>query len=192
LAKPSRRTTKSTSDCASRIVRTSGEIFADNSVIELVAAAPGNRLDLLLWNGQKKSIAHQIEHRGRVYRARDLDETLLRAIHFPTAANDYGTARQLFSQVRELFERYAGLASPESAVITAWTCSTWFSDCLSSPPTLVISSPDMVPAVTLFRLLGCVCRRSLLVADITRANFVSVMALRPTLLMNQSGRSSKI
>jgi hypothetical protein len=192
LAKPSRRTTTSTSVCESRLVRTSGEIFADDSVLELVAAAPGNRLDVLFWNGHQKSIAHQVEHHGRLYLAQDLDETLLRAIHFPRDANDYGTARQLFSQIRNLFDRYVGLSSPESALMTAWSCSTWFPDCVSSPPTLVISSPDVDSAITLFRLLGCFCRRSLLLADITRAGLLSIMALRPTLLINQSSRPSKI
>jgi hypothetical protein len=192
LAKPSRRTTTSTSVCESKLVRTSGQIFADDSVIELVATAPGNRLDVLFWDAHRKTIAHQLEHDGRLYRAPDLDETLLRAIHFPSDANDYGTARQLFSQIRKLFEQYVGLSSPESALMTAWCCSTWFQDCVSSPPTLVISSPDMDPAITLFRLLGCLCRRSLLLADITRAGLLSVMALRPTLLINQSSAPSRI
>ena len=123
LARTSRRTTTNTSNGESKIVRTFGEIFADDSVIELVAAAPGNRLDLLFWNGHQKTIAHQVEHRGRLYRAHDIDESLLRAIHFPRDASDYGTARQLFSQIRNLFERYAGLPSPESALMTAWSCS---------------------------------------------------------------------
>jgi hypothetical protein len=192
LAKPSRRTTTSSSDRECKVVRTSGQIFADGSVIELVTTAPGNRLDVLFWNGHQKSIAHQLEHDGRVYRAHDLDETLLRAIHFPSDANDYGTARQLFSQICKLFQRYVGLSSPESALMTAWCCSTWFQDCVSSPPTLVISSPDMDPAITLFRLLGCLCRRSLLLADITRAGLLSVMALRPTLLIIQSSTPPRI
>ncbi len=191
MAKPSRRTTTSTPD-QDRIVRTSGEIFADGSVIELVSSATDHQLDVLFWHKHRKTIAPQIEYRDRVYQAPDLDPTLLRAVHFPSDANDYGTARQLFSQIRGFFERYVGLSSPESALMTAWSCSTWFPDCVSSPPTLVISSPDVDPAITLFRLLGCFCRRSLLLADITRAGFLSVMALRPTLLINQSSRPSKI
>jgi hypothetical protein len=41
-------------------------------VIELVATAPGNRLDVLFWNGHQKTIAHQLEHHGRLYLAHDL------------------------------------------------------------------------------------------------------------------------
>jgi hypothetical protein len=36
------------------------------------------------------------------------------------------------------------------------------------PPTLIISGPDMGHAVSLLRLLGCVCRRSLMLADINK------------------------
>ena len=119
LAKPSHPTTTSTSDSESTIVRTSGEIFDDGSVIELVSSPTDSQLDLLFWHKHRKTIAPQIEYRDRVYQALDLDETLLRAIHFPSDAKDFGTARQLFSQIRNLFERYVGLSSAESALMTA-------------------------------------------------------------------------
>ena len=192
LAKPSRRTTTSTSDRDSRVVRTSGEIFADGSVIELVSSATDNQLDVLFWHKHRKTIAPQIEYRDRVYQAPDLDETLRRAIRFPSDADDYGTARKLFAQIRNLFERYIGLTSPEGSLMTAWVCSTWFPDCVSSPPTLMISGPEMRAAITLFRLLSCLCRRSLVLADINRAGFLSLMPLQPTLLINQPSGSPKI
>jgi hypothetical protein len=191
LRKPPRWTTTSTSERESKIIGTSGELFADGSVIELVSAT-GNQLDVLLWQNNRKKIAPQIEHRERVYKALDLDESLRRAIRFPSSADAYGTNKELFAQIRILFEQYIGLTSPEGALLTAWVCSTWFPDCLSSPPTLIISGPETGPAIILFRLLSCLCRRSLVLAKLDRTALLSLMSLQPTLLVNQPGGSLKI
>lgn len=191
MAKPSRRTTTSTSD-ESRIVRTSGEIFADGSVIEVVSSATDNQLDLLFWHRHRKTIAPKIEYRDRVYQAPDLDESIRRAIRFPSDADDYGTAKKFFAQIRILFERFIGLTPPEGSLMTAWVCSTWLPDCVSSPPTLMISGPEICPAITFFRLLNCLCRRSLMLADINRTGFLSLMPLQPTLLINPPSGSLKI
>ncbi len=173
------------------IIRTSGEILPDGSVIELVASSE-DRLDLLFWNKHEKIVAPQIEHLGHVYQPPDVHETMRRAIRFPKNATGYGTTRKLFSQMLDLFERHVGLAQPEAALMTAWTNSTWFPDCVSSPPTLMISGPDMGHAITLFRLFNCLCRRPLVLADINRKALFSLARLQSTLLINQPGLSPKI
>ena len=145
MAKPSHRTTTSTSGSESTIVRTSGEIFDDGSVIELVSSPTDSQIDLLFWHKHRKTIAPQIEHCNRVYQAPDLDKTLLRAIHFPMKATDYGTDRKLFTEVIKLFERYIGSPKSDASLLTAWSCSAWFQDCVAKPPTLLISGPDMGP-----------------------------------------------
>lgn len=191
LAKPSRRTTISTPDW-DRIVRTSGEIFADGSMIELVSSATDNQLDLLFWHKHRKIIAPQIEYRDRVYQAPDVDETLRRAIRLPKHAADYGTSKKFFAEIRILFEKYAGLTLAESSLMSAWVCSTWFADCVSSPPTLILSGSEIGAVITFFRLLSCLCRRSLILADVNRPAFLSLMPLQPTLLISQPSGSLKI
>jgi hypothetical protein len=190
LAKPSRRT-RTIRDRERNIVRTSGEIFADGSAIELVSSAAGNRLNLLLWKGDRKQIAPRIEFQGSAYEAPELDESLRRAIRFPSDVKEFGTSKQLLAQMRIPFERYIGLTSPESALLTAWVCSSWFSDCLSCPPMLVIFGPETDRAITLLRLLSCVCRRSLVLADLNRTSLLALMSLNPTLLVNQPSWSLK-
>jgi hypothetical protein len=175
-----------------KVVRTFGEIFSDGSIIELVSPANACQLQLLFWHKQQKKIAPQIEYHGRLYQVPEAQETLLAAIRFPSHAVDYGTAQKLFSEVCHLFARYIGIAPPEAALLTAWICSTWFADCFSSPPTLIISGPDTGHAIALLRLLACLCRRSLVLADINRGGLLGVMHLQPTLLVNQPGQVPKI
>jgi uncharacterized protein (DUF2267 family) len=193
LTKLSRRTTtKKTSAAESTKVKTMGEILADDSVIEVVDSEAHNRLNLLLWNGHQKMIAPEILYDKRLYQVPKLHETIQRAILFPKNASDYGTAQQLFSQTLDLFEKYIGLARPEAALMTAWTNSTWFSDCLASPPLLEISGVDMSHAITFFRLLRCLCRRPLMLGDINQAALHSLSRFQPTLLINRPNVSPKI
>jgi hypothetical protein len=175
-----------------KFVTTVGEAFADGSALELVTSASSGPLLLLFRSSGKKKTATQIEHSHRVYQPPRLDEAMWRAIRFPHGAKPYGSTKKLLRRIRELFERYAGLPQPESALMTAWATSSWFPDCLSSPPTLLISGPDMDHAVRLFRLLHCLCRRPVLLGDLSRSAFLALAPLGATLLINQPDLSSKI
>jgi len=114
-------------------------------------------------------------------------------MRLPSAAKAYGSAKALFKGIANLFERHIGLSGPGAAMVTGWAATTWFPDCLSSPPTLVVSGPDMNHAITFFRLLGCVCRRALILGEFSRGSFRSLpMALHPTLMVNQPCMSRTI
>lgn len=175
-----------------RLVTTVGETFADGSALELVTSAYSGRLALLFRSAGEKTIAIQIEHSRCLYKPPDLDEAMARAIRLPHDAKNYGSTGKLFRRMRALFERYAGLPQPESALMTAWSASSWFPDCLSSPPMLLISGPDMGHAVRLFRLLHCLCRRPVLLGDLSRSAFLALAPLGATLLINQPDLSPKI
>ena len=175
-----------------RVVRTAGETFADGSALELVTSRCSGGLVLLLWNANRKTIAPQVEHSGRIYQPLNLDQSTCRAIRFPRNAKGYGSTGKLLCRIRDLFERYVGLAQPESMLMTAWTASSWFADCLSSPPTLLISGPDNGDAITLFRLMHCLCRRPVVLGDLSRTAFFSLASLGTTLLINQSSLPAKV
>jgi hypothetical protein len=191
LVNPSGRA-RTTRERESRIVPTFGEILADGSVIDLVSSATYNQLELLFWRKHRKTIAPQIECGDHVFQTPDLDPTLIKAMRFPRDAGDYGTNGKLFAQIRILFERHIGLTPAEASLMTAWVCSTWFQDCLSSPPTLMISGPETCRAISLFNLLSCLCRRSIILADLNRTGFLCLMPWQPTLLINLPSGSLKI
>jgi len=168
-----------------RIVTTAGETLSDGSFLELVASATPGRLALLFRRAGDKKIAAQIEHSGCLYRPPNLDESIVRAMRIPHDVKPYGSIGKLLRRVREIFELHAGLPQPESALMTAWCASSWFADCLSSPPTLLISGPDMGCAIRLFRLLHCLCRRPVLLGDLSRSALLALAPLGTTLLINQ-------
>ena len=186
MTKPARQTARDSSEPGDRTIATSGEMFTDGSLIELVASADNGKPALLFWNGKRVRIAPQIDHLRQVYRPLELKVSIRQAMRFPSAARPYASPKALFKGIANLFERYIGLSAPEAAMATAWTATMWFSDCLSSPPTLVVSGPDMSHAIIFFRLLRCLSRRGLLLAELSRSSLLSLpMALRPTLMVNQ-------
>ena len=192
MTKSSHTPPTSTSERGSRVIGTSGEIFRDGSILELVKPSSDPQLSLLFWRKRQQTIARHIRHRGRVYEATAANEMLLQAIRFPTGTAPYGTAHQLFCGVRDVFARFIGLDHPQASLLTAWTWSTWFPEFASSPPTLVISGPDANHAITLLRLLNCLCRRPLVLADINRSGLYAAMQLHPTLLVNNPAQFPKI
>ena len=189
--RPFRPTEKAASD-NSRIEKSTGQVFSDGSILELVFSETDRALRFLLWKKGKQTIAERIEHSGRAYELPDVNETIVHAIRFPSGANEYGSAGNLFAEICELFARYIGSTPEEAALLTAWSTSTWFLDAFSSPPTLLVSGVDTCHAITLLRLLGCLCRRSLLLAEIGRNGLLDVAFLQPTLLLNQPGQLPRI
>jgi len=191
VAKISPKPTNRSSKDFSTLVETAGEIFADGAIIELVKP-PDQRVELLLWRKNKKTIAPQIKYSGRVYQVRRVNAKLLDTIRFAANPVDYRSPAALFAEISALFTEYIGSTPREAALLTAWTCSTWFREAVSTPPTMVISGPDMGHAITLFRLLSCICWRSLMLADVNKSSLLGLVGLHPTLLVNQPGEFPKL
>jgi hypothetical protein len=190
-----RATAKGTSRDRNPIRTTSGELFPDGSAIELVTTgtADDSGLGLLFWDGEQSIIAPQIKHGGKIYEPLNLHPSLREAVKLPREAAPYGKTEPLVANVREIFERYLGLPVREATLLALWAITTWFSDCVSSPPTLSLSGPDMSLGVTLLVILNSLSRHPLLLTDITRRGFCSLVPLlRPTLLVNQPGLAPKI
>jgi len=176
-----------------RIVKTFGEIFQDGSVLELVAPAAGEQPDLLLWDGTKISISREIQHLGQVYTAEKLHGSILRATRLARDPVGYGKIRLLFTELVNTFEKFLAFSRSEAERATFWVFTTWFCDCLSSPPILWISGADVGRAAAFFALLHCLSRRPLRVAGITRSGFLSLpSSFRTTLLANQPSLSAGI
>jgi hypothetical protein len=166
---------------------TSSEVFPDGSAIELVGSASSDDLVLLHWDGERASIAPQIQHSGRLYRPIELHASIRRAIRLPSAVADYSPAGALFQEVAGLFICYVGVSPIEASKIAYWNATTWFADCLPNPPALAVSGLDLSHAINLFRLIRCVCRRGLILAEITRSALGSLpMELRPTVMVAQA------
>ena len=180
------REVKGGSNATNRII-SAGEIFADGSMIELVSGSSAlDKPDFLLWNGKKATVGTHIKHGGRTYEVPELDSSLYRATRLPSRCTEYGSARGFFAAIANLFKHHLDLPARESSLVACFSISTWLADCLPTAPSLAISGPDQELGIDVLRLLSCVCRHPLMLAEVTPVGFRS---LRPqlslTLLLDQ-------
>ena len=177
---------KGGSNATKRII-SAGEIFADGTVIELVSSSSGfNKPRLLLWNGRKTTIGARVEHGGRIYEAPELASSLYRATRLPSRCTEYDSARDLFAAIADLFKRYLDLPARESSLLACFSISTWLADRLPTSLSLAISGPDQELGIDVLRLLSCVCRHPLMLAEVTPVGFRSLPTqVSLTLLLDQ-------
>jgi hypothetical protein len=172
-----------------RVRITSGETLHNGTILDLVAAADRDGLDLLSWDGKEQSsIAPAFNCDGIVYGPPDLHATVREAMTFPKGAVEYGTVAELFMKVSNLYREYAGLPEDSAASTTCWTLSSWIPEFLLIPLTLCVSGAPMRQVCTLFRLFGSLSRRALLVAELSRH---LPFFLHPTLMVIDSKLSGK-
>ena len=167
---------------------TTGEVSPDGTMIELVSGSAGtNKPHLLLWNG-KARIAPRVEVGDCTYEASELAPSLYRATRLPKQCKDYGSIRQLFGRIADLFQHSFHFSDGDSRLVACFCLSTWLTDRLSIAPSLVIFAPDQGLGIEVLRLLSCVCRRPLMLAELTSGGLRSLpMHLSLTLLIHAQG-----
>ena len=183
------RSTETNSGAETPIRITYGEVF-ENAVIDIVASAEGtdrDGLNLLFWGGGKVHVASEIKHRGIVYRAPDLDSSIRQAMRFPPGATAYGSFTTLFKNVANLYRQHLGLPEDMANFTTSWNFSTCIPELMLIPPTLAITA-SRCQVRNLFRMFHSLCRRSLMVAQLSRHLPIH---LGPTLLVDDPTLSPK-
>jgi len=169
-----------------KCIATAGESFP-NARIELVGD-PSNhgRLNLLLFDGSNLSVAPQITYRCSTYSPIALDPTVIRTVPWPHSPIKYGSTRKLFDRVLGLIAQSVEISDPYARLLTYFVFSSWFPDRLSLSPALAILGPADGEGVQLLKLLRGLCRRSMLLAEASQTNLLSLpLQVSPTLLLNR-------
>jgi hypothetical protein len=92
----------------------------------------------------------------------------------------------LFNRISEIFQTFIDLPEEMLVRVGAYVLATWFPESLPVAPLLWITGPSTSGKTTLLRLLHCLCRRPILVTDVTPAVLYSWPALlKPTLLIDE-------
>jgi hypothetical protein len=171
---------------AAKCVATAGESFSD-ATIELVAdPSDSYSLNLLLWDGSSATVAPRIEYGRSLYEPIALEPSLVHAVQWPKCPLQYGSTRNLFDRVRSVIARHVEIQDTSARLLTYFAFSTWFPDRLSLAPSLAIVGPADSEGIQLLRVLRCLCRRSILLAEASQASLLSLpLQLSPSLLMNR-------
>jgi hypothetical protein len=100
---------------------------------------------------------------------------------FPRGVEEYGIVAGLFGRISGLYGRHMGLPEDQSALTTCFTLASWVPELLCIPLMLCVSGASAHQIHKLFRLFGSLCRRPLLVAELSRR---LPLFLHPTLMVD--------
>jgi thiol-disulfide isomerase/thioredoxin len=85
----------------------------------------------------------------------------------------------------ELLSHYARLQHDAAVLLVAFAVASWFPDCIPVAPVFYLLGPENEASLML-RLLGCLCRRPVLLGDIDMAALGALPGeLNATMLINQ-------
>jgi hypothetical protein len=102
--------------------------------------------------------------------------------HLPSNSMPYDSSAALFSKVAEFIAKHSGVDDNEASLLAFLAFSTFFCDCLSVAPCLLLFGAP-IQAFSLQRVLSCVCRHAVLLVG-SSANGLPP-ELRPTRLVCQ-------
>src|SRR5664279_3698986 len=183
-------------NATSNCIITGSEISTDGAVETFGEAVPGLILEsvvdpdhpghLLLhtWDGHRTTTERKIEHGGVSYIPKTLARGLAQSVRFAPPSLPFGSATKVISSLRDFLSTYARLQPEVADLLVAFGLATWFCDVMTVAPVLYLLGPDSAVSQTL-RLLGCLCRRPILLGDIDFAGLATLpRRLGATLLIN--------
>jgi hypothetical protein len=166
-------------------IETLGATLPDLMLEAVLDPGHSGQLQLHTWNGRRSTTKTKLEHRGASYIPMKLTSSVVQLVRFAPPSLPYGSTRRLVSCLREFLSTYARLQPEECDLLVAFALASWFCDCMTVAPVLYLSGPDDAVSIVM-RLLGCICRRSVLLSEIDTGGLATFPnGLGATLLLNQ-------
>ncbi len=166
-------------------IETFGLVWPDFVIESVIDPDHPNQLRLHTWDGRKATTVPTARHRGSTYTPAPIAAGLAQAVRFPSSSRTFGSARKLADSMLAFLHRYAHLSPDAACLLVAFCLASWFSDCLPVAPLLYLLGPHNETALVL-RLLGCLCRRPVLLSDVDVPALATLPShLDPTLLIGQ-------
>ena len=162
------------------LISTGGEVLRDGSFLELVRDSATGAERVLHWGGGRSKIAPEHVFEGRCYVPTE-GAAILR--HLPSKPTPYGSTEILFNDICKFAARSLTVNEDEAALLASFCLASFFCDCLTMSPCLLLFGPFCWAAVSVLRFLGCMCRHPVLLAESTSRALPR--ELRPTRLICQ-------
>ncbi len=161
----------------------------DGTLVELVEDSknPG-RTCFAVWKDGEVRFVDRLEQDGQVFLPLARTNGVLGRLRLPIAAIPYESVQALLRRLESLISQCVAVDEKLVPVLADFVLSTWFVDRLEVAPYLSVVGLPQSGKTTLLRVLSLVCRRSLLIADITSASFYQACArFMPTILIDETG-----
>ena len=159
----------------------SGVVLRDGSLVELIRN-PRSRAVALIHqkSGGKTTITREVVCDDYRYVA---TEAVRHIPHLPSEPMPSDSTAALFRAVADFIAKHSGLGEEEVALLAFFGICTFFCDCLTLAPCLLLFGAPF-QAVTLLQVLACVCRHPVLSLGSSMSGLAA--ELRPTRMICQS------
>jgi hypothetical protein len=162
----------------------------DGTLVELLEDSrnPG-QTRFAVWKDSEVRFVDRLDEDGQalVPLSRNDDEVLA-SLRLPSAVLPYESVQVLLRSLETLISQCVAVDEKHVLVLADFVLSTWFVDRLGVAPYLSVVGLPQSGKTTLLRVLSLICRRSLLIADITSASFYQACArFMPTILIDETG-----
>ena len=161
----------------------------DGTLVELVEDPknPGQTCFAVAGHGDPRFLK-RFEHDGQVFVPPARASQILKCIRLPRGAESYGSTQELLGSLESLISKCVCVDEKYVPVLANFVISTWVVDRFLVAPYLSVVGLPQSGKTTLLRLLSLVCRRSLLVSDISAASFYWACArFMATILIDETG-----
>src|SRR6267378_720171 len=160
----------------------------DGALVELVEDSKDpRRTCFAVWKDGEVRFTDRIEQDGQVFVPLSRKDEILRHVRLPSAALPFESSRALLRRLESFISQCVAVDEKQLPVLADFVLSTWFVDRFPVAPYLSVVGLPQSGKTTLLRVLSLVCRRPLLIADITPASFYYACArFMPTMLIDEA------
>jgi len=135
-------------------IETAGEIFSDGTIIEILRD-PASPTGFSLVRSQQGvlDLKPTLSHAGRVYAPICVEQSVSKALRFPTQVAPPESTKKLFTDVHDLLHRYLAQLDPCITAMVFTVFASWMSPVLPIAPILSIFAPAGSPKNLVLQML---------------------------------------
>lgn len=134
--------------------------FPDGTCLELTRDGETGENRLLVWGDGESSTGRVVDRYGSRFAP---SEGAVLIPHLPERPAPYDSTAALFDAVAAFIAKYSGQGRDNAALLTFVCFASFFSESVSMSPSLLLFGPP-IPAMSLLRVLQCVCRHGIVSA----------------------------
>jgi hypothetical protein len=164
----------------------------DGTLLELVEApADANNTLFAVWKEGKVEYTDGLNQGGRVLKPSPRTNGTSKTCATSEGCEPLSSAQTLLDALESLISRCVAIHPKYIQVLADFALTTRFVDWLAVAPYLAVVGLPQSGKTTLLKLLSLVCRRSLLVSDVSPASLYKACAqFSPTILIDEAGTLS--
>lgn len=159
----------------------------DGRLVETIKDPQDSSSTLLaVCNGDQISYAKELEYKGRLLVPVPGENIILRHVRLAEGATPYESPESLFDKVLGAIREFVDIPDDHLFVLGGFVLTTWLVDRFPVAPYVSVFGPPQSGKTTLLRVLNLLCRRPILVGDISSAALYDVCdKMKPTLIIDE-------